>query len=119
MEDKEGAEENCLTPSHAARIKNLLEKLVDFNVLETRKYFSTINKEEAGYLTEIFINILHDCIPLTYAQVKQLFRHRITLRKLAKKGTSLKQKRKFFQSIPALHILKIISPKVLDYLGSL
>ena len=119
MEDKERAEETCLTPSHAAWIKNLLTKLDDFNVLETRRYFSTINKEEADCLTEIFLNILYDCIPLSYAQVKQLFRHRITLRKLAKKGTSLKQNRKFFQSIPALHILKIISPKVLDYLGPL
>ena len=116
MEDKEGAEENCLTPSHAARIKNLLEKLDDFNVLETRRYFSTINKEEADCLTETFLNILYDCIPLSYTQVKQLFRHRITLRKLSKKGSSLKQKRKFFQTIPALHILKIITPKVLDYL---
>ena len=75
MEVKEGTDENCLTPSHAGRIKTLLEKLANFNVLETRKYFSTINKEEATYLTEIFINILHDCIPLTYIQVKQLFRH--------------------------------------------
>ena len=116
MEDKERAEENCLTPSHAARIKNLLEKLDDFNVLETRRYFSTINKEEADCLTETFLNILYDCIPLSYTQVKQLFRHRITLRKLAKKGISLKQKRKFFQTIPALHILKIVTPKVLDYL---
>ena len=116
MENKERAEENCLTPSRAARIKNLLQKLDDFNVLETRRYFSTINKEEADCLTEIFLNVLYDCIPLSYAQVKQLFRHRITLRKLSKKGTSLKQKRKFFQSLPALHILKIVTPKVLDYL---
>ena len=63
MENKEGTDENCLTLSHAGRIKTLLEKLANFNVLETRKYCSTINKEEASYLTEIFINILHDCIP--------------------------------------------------------
>ena len=105
MEIKEGTDENCLTLSHAGRIKTILEKLGNFYVSETSKYFSTINKEEASYLTEIFIKILHDCISLTYIQVKQLFRHRITLRKLAKLGTSLKQKRKFFQSIPALHIL--------------
>ena len=116
MENKERTEENCLTPSHAARIKTLLQKLDHFNVLETRRYFSTINKEEADCLTETFLNILYDCIPLSYTQVKQLFRHRITLRKLAKKGISLKQKRKFFQTIPALHILKIVTPKVLDYL---
>ena len=116
MENKERTEENCLTPSRGARIKNLLKKLGDFNVLETRKYFSRINKEEADCLTEVFLNILYDCIPLSYTQVKQLFRHRITLRKLAKKGISLKQKRKFFQTIPALHILKIVTPKVLDYL---
>ena len=66
MEDKERAEENCLTTSHAAWIKNLLEKLVDFNVLETLKYFSTINKEEADCLTETFLNILYDCMPLSY-----------------------------------------------------
>ena len=116
MENKERTEENCLTPSRSARIKNLFQKLNDFNVLETRRYFSNINKEEADCLTETFLNILYDCIPLSYTQVKQLFRHRITLRKLAKKGISLKQKRKFFQTIPALHILKIVTPKVLDYL---
>ena len=115
MENKERTEENCLTPSRSARIKNLLQKLHHFNVLETRRYFSTINKEEADCLTET-LNILYDCIPLSYTQVKQLFRHRITLRKLTKKGSSLKQKRKFFQTIPALHILKIVTPKVLDYL---
>ena len=118
MENKEGTAKACLTPSHAGKIKFLLEKLDSLNTTDKRKYFSRINKEEADYLSEVFVNILQECMPISYVQVKQLYRHRGTVRKLADNNITLKQKRKFFQSIPAIYILRVITSKAAEYLTS-
>ena len=118
MENKEGTAEACLTGSHASKIKLLLEKLDSLNTTDKCKYFSRINKEVATYLSEVFVNILQRCIPISYVQVKQLYRHRGTVRKLADKNNTLKQKRKFFQSIPAIYILRVITSKAAEYLTS-
>ena len=81
MENNEGTAEACLTPSHASKIKLLLEKLDSLNSTDKRKYFSRMKKEEADYLSEVFVNILQERIPISYVQVKQLYRHRSLLRK--------------------------------------
>ena len=118
MENKEGTADAYLTLSQASNIKFILEKLNSLNTTDKRKYFSRINKEEAGYLSEVFVNILQRCIPISYVQVKQLYRHRGTVRKLANKNNTLKEKRKIFQSIPAIYILRVITSKAVEYLTS-
>ena len=65
MENKEGTAEACLTPSHASKIKLPLEKLDSFNTTEKCKYFSRIDKKEAGYLSKVFVNILQRCISIS------------------------------------------------------
>ncbi len=62
-----------------------------------KKYLATCSQDFVDALCECCKNLLKGNIPVRPAQLKKLKRHKLVLRKLANKKTSVAQRRKILQ----------------------
>jgi len=84
----------------SSRVHHLLTVLQQFKRLKAndkRTFLKTCNKEFKHGICECIRNILKARVPIQSKHLKCLTRHKQSLRKLALKGTSLKDRKKILQ----------------------
>ena len=118
MDDSKSNLQKDLGLNHEKKkeLHTLLMKLKNLSHSERKVYFVSIPKQELILISEIVLNFLNDRFHVPAFKFKLLKRIKNSIRKLADKKVSLKNKRIILSSIKGLQIINILLPIVLEIL---
>jgi len=99
------------------RNRGFLQLLQKVKAVGRKKLIRKATRDNIDALSEVALNTLLGNVPLTSHHKQKLKRHRIGIRCLAKKGTSLKQRKEFL--VQKEGFLPLLIPPVLSIAGGL